>query len=198
MKNKKRMASLLLAGCMALSAVPAAFAADAEQTTVVSDEEQKPTSGTCGEHLTWSLSEDGTLTISGTGEMENYDNSESFPKWDRDLVQNIVIESGVTSIGDNAFGACDNLKTVTFPDSLEEIGESAFFGCSMLQSVEIPQSVTQIGAEAFGHCGHLKRAILPEGITAIKEAMFSNCGCLEEVYIPKSVQAIEDYGFYGQ
>ena len=56
MKNKKRMASLLLAGCMAFSAVPVAFAADAEQAAVASDEEQKPTSGTCGEHVTWSLS----------------------------------------------------------------------------------------------------------------------------------------------
>ena len=175
MKNKKRMASLLLAGCMAFSAVPVAFAADVEQATVASDEEQRPTSGTCGEHVTWSLSEDGTLTISGTGEMENYDDSSSFPKWDRDLVQNIVIEPGVTSIGDNAFCGIDNLKSIDIPEGVTRIGEEAFWACDNLETVTLPDSLEEIGESAFANCGKLQKIALPKNVKTLGETVFWRC-----------------------
>ena len=172
MKNKKRMASLLLAGCMAISAMPIAFAADVEQPAVVSDEEQKPTSGTCGEQVTWSLSEDGTLTISGTGEMENYDGINNFPEWDRDLVQNIVIESGVTSIGDGAFSYSNRLKSIAIPEGVTRIGKNAFWDCENLETVTLPDSLEEIGESAFANCGKLQKIALPKHVKTLGDTVF--------------------------
>lgn len=131
--------------------------------------------GTCGEHVTWSLSEDGTLTISGTGEMEDYDGSESFPKWDRDLIQNIVIESGVTSIGDNAFCGVDHLKSIDIPEGVTRIGEEAFWACDNLETVTLPDSLEEIGESAFANCGKLQKIALPKNVKTLGDTVFWRC-----------------------
>ncbi len=106
------------------------------------------TSGTTGD-CTWSL--DGTvLTISGTGEMENFYYNESSP-WGKSVTK-VVISDGVTSIGDDAFRGCDSLAAVTIPNSVTSIGEGAFFRCSNLRSITIPDSITNIGKYAFQNC----------------------------------------------
>ena len=106
-------------------------------------------SGSCGDNLTWTLDDNGTLTISGTGSMTNYNRSGSYP-WDtKNSVKKVIINSGVTSIGDNAFYACTALTSVTIPNSVTSIGEGAFIGCSGLTSITIPNSVTSIGEHAF-------------------------------------------------
>ena len=110
--------------------------------------------------VTWTLSGDGTLTISGTGEMGNYsgfyENDEYFctaPWFDQhDKVKNIVIENGVTSIGDFAFYGCSSTISVTIPNSVTSIGHYAFIGCTNLTSITIPNSVTSIGNLAFYGC----------------------------------------------
>ncbi len=110
---------------------------------------------TCGENLTWTL-EDGTLTISGTGDMENYGQSHYVP-WDfyRVTITSVVIEDGVTSIGGYAFYQCTNLTSVTIPDGVTSIDLYAFGYCSNLTNITLPESITDIGSWVFSGCTSL-------------------------------------------
>ena len=110
---KKRILVMLLAAMLMVSLLPvSALAADA-------------TSGTCGEKVTWSFDEgSGTLTISGTGEMEDYMGVSS-PPWDDLKVKNLKINSGITSIGHGAFERCE-IKSVVIPEGVTVINNVAF------------------------------------------------------------------------
>lgn len=99
-------------------------------------------SGTCGDNLTWTLDDNGTLTISGTGEMTNYNTTSSsgntgYAPWtgNRSSINNVIIRDGVTSIGNNAFLYCSNLKSISIPVSLKNVNRMAFRGCSSLSDV---------------------------------------------------------------
>ena len=107
-------------------------------------------SGTCGPNLTWHLTDNGVLTISGKGEMYDYsdDNRDRAP-WDNYNIKRIIIGDGVTTIGRYAFAGCIFLTSVTISNSVTTIGEYAFRDCSVLTSVTIPNSVTTIGDNAF-------------------------------------------------
>ena len=113
-------------------------------------------SGVCGENLTWILDDKGTLTISGKGAMENFNggrsrSKETSPPWydSRTYVKKIIVNDGVTTIGNYAFSDCNNLTDVRLSNSLAKIGESAFYYCWHLTGVNIPESVKTIGACAF-------------------------------------------------
>ncbi len=110
-------------------------------------------SGTCGENLTWTLSDDGTLTISGTGEMENYLNEYKQP-WHSDiaLIKNIIINPGVTSIGNCAFCTCSKFNAISIPEGVKKIGSYSFSSCSSLVEITIPSSVESLGNHAFAGC----------------------------------------------
>ena len=130
-------------------------------------------SGTCGDNVTWKLTSDGTLTISGTGDMADFE-------WDgtpwysvRSQVKSVVIKDGVTSIGDCAFGGCISLTSVSIPDGVISIGFAAFESCSLLTGVTIPNSVTGIGDYAFGYCSSLISVTIPGSVTSIGEAAFA-------------------------
>ena len=102
--------------------------------------------------VSWTLNTDGVLTISGTGEMENYAYNGAVPWYDynQDITE-AVIEDGVTSIGVYAFYSCTNLTSVTIPDSVTSIGEYAFVGCNALKAVivERAETLTALGSNAF-------------------------------------------------
>ena len=102
--------------------------------------------------ITWSLSNDGILTISGT-DMPNY-SSYSYVPWysKRATIKNVIIENGVTNIGNYAFYNCSNLTSVTIPESVTSIGNYAFYSCSSLTAISIPNSATSIGSLAFAWC----------------------------------------------
>ena len=108
----------------------------------------------------------------------------------RDLIKEIVIPKGVTSIGVTAFFECENLENVTLPSTLESIGEGAFQQCTNLTSVIIPDSVTSIGRRAFWRCSSLTSVIIPDSVTSIGTGMFGNCTSLTSVTIPDSVTSI--------
>ena len=196
---KKRFLSILLTALL-LCAVPLVLVDTAWAASVVD-------SGSCGDKLTWSLSDDGTLTISGKGAMDNY----KFDGYDylansyytdapwytyHYYIKSVVIENGVTSIGDRAFYGCANLTSVTIPSSVASIGSSAFYRCYELTSVTIPSRVTSIGSNAFEECEYLTSVTIPYGVAEIGERTFYNCKALTSVTIPGSVTSIGEYAFY--
>ena len=154
--------------------------------------------GTCGDGLTWVLTEDGTLTISGSGEMKNYSDSSVAPWYsNRTKILSAVVEPGIESVGNYAFYACLKLTSVSLPGGVKSIGESAFQDCAKLTAVEIPGSVTSIGFQAFDGCSSLTAVTIPEGVTSIAGWTFSACSNLTSVTIPKGVTSIGSYAFYG-
>jgi hypothetical protein len=146
--------------------------------------------------VTATLTDDGVLTISGTGNMNDYSSYSSTPWYSvRMNITSIIIESGVTSIGDWAFFYCISLKTVTIPNGVTSIGEYAFCGCESLTSIDIPDSVIFIGDVAFADSG-LTSFDIPSGMKTISNGVFSGSALLS-IVIPDSVTYIESGAFYG-
>ena len=108
---------------------------------------------------------------------------------------NYIIPNSVTSIGDEAFGWCKSLQSVTIPNSVKSIGDEAFSGCKSLQSVTIPNSVTSIGDHAFSSCESLQSVTIPNSVTKIGDRAFCSCKSLQSVTIPNSVTNIKDGAF---
>ena len=152
-------------------------------------------SGTCGDNLTWTLN-GGTLTISGTGAMKNYSSSTAPWYSSRSSIKTVIIEDGVTSIGNYAFYECSGLTAITIPNSVTSIGERAFYRCSSLTSITIPNSVTSIGEETFSGCSKLTFITIPNSVTSIGEETFSGCSKLTSITIPNSVTSIGEKAFY--
>ena len=151
-------------------------------------------SGACGENLTWTL-ENGTLTISGTGEMTNYDwNGTPWYSY-RESITSVFIADGVTSIGSFAFYNCSSMTSVTIPNSVTSIGERAFYWCISLTSVIIPNSVTRIGDAAFSNCNNLTSITIPDGVTDLRRDTFRKCNKLTSVTIGNSVTSIGGWAF---
>ena len=149
-------------------------------------------SGTCGDNITWKFQNYGTLTIEGTGRMtsspwiDNYGSE----------IKTVIIDEGITSIGDYAFYDCSSLTTVSLPESVTSIGEGVFLYCSNLTAITIPEGVTSIGDEAFAGCSSLTATTIPEGVTSIGEYAFCDCSSLTAITIPEGVTSIGDYAFY--
>ncbi len=105
-------------------------------------------SGECGAdgaNVTWTLDDAETLTISGEGDMDDYDLFSS-PWYDNiSTIKKVIIDQGVTSIGNEAFRDCESLTSITIPNSVTSIGDDAFYYCTSLTSIRIPDSVTNIG-----------------------------------------------------
>ena len=150
-------------------------------------------SGSCGMRLTW-VFEDGTLTISGSGDMYGYSLS---GEWggNSSQITKVVVESGVTSIGANAFKGLKSLETVEIASTVQSIGQYAFSNCSKLQSVNIPNGITEIQKSTFLNCSSLVNVSIPNTVTVIRESAFSGCSGLTEVDIPDSVTTIEQDAF---
>lgn len=159
------------------------------------------TSGNCGpsnneSSVTWELDIDsGTLTIKGTGKMGDYDD-DSQP-WDSVIgkIQSVVIENGVTSIGNWAFCECGKLTSVIIPESVTSIGSSAFIRCIRLNSVSIPDHISSISDFAFADCSNLESVTISANVTSIEECAFYGCSSLTSVTIPESVTSIGENAF---
>ena len=187
----KRMISLLLslvllAGMTAV--VPTVGAAETQS-------EQTGASGTTGS-CTWSLS--GTvLTISGNGRMKDYNVSYGTkPPWGTNITQ-VIVNYGVTYIGEDAFYGCENLTEVHLADgTLTEIGESAFAMCKNLEEIVIPDSVETIQSYVFGYCFALKEVTLSKNLSFLGFDAFLRCHALEHIELPDSITSLAGEVFY--
>ena len=172
-----------------------------EDIALFADDGDMIASGECGkngDNLTWVLTEDGTLTISGSGEMENYTDSSVTPWYsNRTKILSAVVEPGVESVGNYAFYSCLKLASVSLPGGVKSIGESAFQDCAKLTAVEIPEGVTSIGSSAFDGCSSLTSVTIPNSVTSIGSDAFSGCSGLTSVTIPESVTSIGGSAFSG-
>ena len=169
---KKKFLSIVLALSVFCAFVPLVASAE--------------TSGTCGKNLTWILDDYGTLTISGTGNMENWNLSsgekKESPFKNNKEIKYVVIEDGVTDIGYCAFGDCSNLKDITIADSVTNIGKLAFKNCSSLENIIIPNSVEVINSYTFYNCNNITRVTIPTGVTTIDRKAFCECTNLTDIY----------------
>lgn len=166
----------------------------------------------------WSL-DGGVLTISGSGPMADYAAATDAPWYEsRGEITSIVIESGVTSVGNNSFTWCEAVTSLTLPQGLTAIGKNAFWGCGALQTLELPDSLERIGTCAFfrsgltaitipqqvteleqglfGQCGNLKTVTLHDAITVIRKDVFSRCYALEQLTLPAGLESVGEHAFF--
>ena len=182
-----------------------------------------PTSGQCGDTATWSFDEaTGLLTISGTGKVKDFtfhiNNRQPYWYPLADQITAVVVEEGITSlgndafsglyrlaevslpetltaIGNNTFSHCSSLTEVRFPDALTSIGNSTFFSCESLETFVIPETITQIPESTFNYCVNLKSVTLHDAVTAIGYRAFACCRSLTDVQLPESLTAIGGEAF---
>jgi len=146
MKNK--FLALILTAAVICGAILPSLTLTARAAEVVD-------SGDCGTNVTWALDSTGTLTISGSGEMHDYERYENPWYSHRNQIKKIFIENGVANIGASVFSGCNVLTNITIPQSVTSIGNDAFSSCTGLTSILIPDSVTSIGVAAFSGCTSL-------------------------------------------
>ena len=161
---------------------------------------------------TWSL-ENGVLTISGSGPMENAW-PDGFPWTEKkDEIREVKVENGVLTVADNAFSDFTALEKVTLADTVGVIGDSAFYrcenltemaiptntleikngafnGCTALASVTFPSRLRLIGENAFSGCTYLKEAVLPDTLLSLGDNTFQNCTALSLISVPSLETAI--------
>ena len=166
---KRRTAALALALTLALSLLcPAALAAG---------------SGPLGESVTGTLDEEGTLTVSGSGPMANYEDcrEDSWYYRDRQGIKTLEIGDGVTSVGDYVFWNLNNLTSVRLGRDVTSIGTGAFLHCNRLKDLILPEGVVSIGDRAFQDCNFLDWIYIPAGLRSLGEDVFSGCNFLDEI-----------------
>lgn len=128
----------------------------------------------CGTNAYWKV-ENGTLTISGSGAIDNYDSAAECPWSDqRASITKIVVEDGVTSIGNFAFYGMTNLTETSLADSITSIGAYAFKNDSSLENVTLPSELTQIQDSAFYGCAKISSIVIPAKVTKIGDYVFSS------------------------
>lgn len=136
-------------------------------------------SGNCGANLTFTLTDDGVLAISGTGRMEDFTNDSVVPWYsERAKITSVVFSDGVSTIGSHAFYGCSGLKAFTIPDGVSSISEFTFGHCTGLTSFSIPEGVTSIGNGAFYGCSGLTSVSIPTSVTSIGGDVFTDCSSL--------------------
>lgn len=180
-------------------------------------------SGTCGENLTWKI-ENGVLTISGTGEMYDYypeNGDDRHGPWNDylEVFTSIVVEEGVTAIGEYGFAKCSNVTSASLPSTLTNIEWCAFEDCKNLTTLEIPSSVTHIGAYAFDGCeklvekenniryvgnwavGTIDKSLatytLRENTTGLIDRLFFECTELNSIDLPDNLKYLGNESFRG-
>jgi len=151
--------------------------------------------GQCGEGVTWELDLEGTLTISGSGAMENYESGE-IPWYEyKESIKKVIVGQDITHIADYAFYDCQELNEVELSESIVEIGRYAFTNCVSLEQIKIPSGVSVINEYTFHNCVSLKRVELNGTLTRIGTFGFESCSSLREMSISAESLVIEFSAF---
>lgn len=154
-------------------------------------------SGKCGDNIRWvceGSKENGyTLTLSGSGEMYNYDWNAPWGKISD--IERVVVGNGITSIGNDAFKYQTGIYSVSLPQGLHIIGNRAFENCWSLQSITIPQSCTKIGDSAFFKCKNLRSISFPSRLTSLEKSAFEGCTSLTDVVVPGNIKYVKKSAF---
>lgn len=197
-KYLPRLMAVLLAAVLSLSGAVPAFADETEEASSVSEEAPeagtaetpKVTGGSCGANLSWSFSA-GTLTVSGSGKMDNFRDDNLAPWYGiRDDIVRVSFPEGMTSIGNLAFYQCGNISSVTVPSSVTEIGNSAFAFCGGIEMLRLGSGVTRIGRAAFSDCYAITSVSLPNGLKSIDTKAFHRCETITTITVPSSVTSM--------
>lgn len=175
-RNISRLMTVLLLMMLLFTSFPTAFA--------------EGESGSLGSNLQWSLS-DGTLTITGSGDMADIPEMERAPWHElRDEIYRVILPEGLTSIGNLAFYECERLQSVVIPDSVTRIGNFAFAYCKKLEMLNLGGGVISIGEAAFTDCHRLTSLQLPGTLRSIGKKAFYRCETITTVTVPASVTSM--------
>jgi len=161
-------------------------------------EEPEASENACGASLTWTLDENGLLTISGTGVMYDYHWLNNPMPWDKTAVKAVVMEEGITAIGDNAFFQCAALKSVSIPSTVTTIGIGAFYSCDVLSQVSLSESLQVIEGEAFCSCPALTEITLPSTVTELGAMAFAFSGLTRITVLTACEPTLGERVFAGQ
>lgn len=156
--------------------------------------------GTCGDNLNWEYNdENGALTITGSGAMNNYNPYPPMAPWSsyKEGIRTISLPNGLTTIGTNSFSGCKLVTEVEIPNTVTSIGGNAFSGCIRITSLTIPDSVISIGGYAFQTCSNLYSLTLGSSVTTIIDSAFSNCYSLVEIFNRSSLTLEKGSSSYG-
>ena len=150
-------------------------------------------SDSCGPDLTWTLDDDGTLTISGTGAMDVWEHFKTPWNLYRNNIKKVVLNGAVTNIAAYAFSNCSQLVSIEIPASVEVIGKYAFLGCRRLESVTLAEGLKTIENNAFSSCSSLAAIHLPASLETIGSNVFNGCTALPAFSVhPSSVNFSTD------
>ena len=205
MKKHLRLLAWLLSLTMLCELLPfAAFAqsdvgevAAATLATLLEETNSTESTGKCGDNLTYTLSADGVLTISGTGAMYDYNATPPYniSPWFQNLnIARVILNDGVSSIGTSAFRGCYKITSVSLPNSLTSIGYDAFDGCSDITNITLPQNLSKIGGYAFASVNFTSIEI-PDSVTSIEQYTFANCKKLEQITLSSNTLSIGEGAF---
>lgn len=154
--------------------------------------------GTCGDNLNWKITDQGVLTISGSGPMTEYASANDAPWFSYNsgtyAIKEVLIWEGPTTIAPCAFHWCKSLTTVRLPSTLEVIGHRAFYECTALEYVSLPDTLLDVGECAFYGCTSMTDLHIPGSLQIIQPRAFSKCSGLETLTIGEGVQTISYYG----
>ena len=110
---------------------------------------------------------------------------------------NYTVLASTEKIGENAFSDCDELTSITIPDTVKTLGENSFYDCDKLSSVSLGSSLKKIGRYAFGYCDELESIVFPEKLTTVEEDAFAYCNKLEELTVNGDITSLDSWAFYG-
>lgn len=187
------------------------FKGEANQSSTIITPPVKPSGEPIPDtNLTWRLDDDGTLTISGKGDMKNWVEEKNPAPWygQRTTIKKVIIEDGVTFIGGYAFEGCESLTNVTLPENITTFGEAVFVGCTSLKKIDQPSKVISCdnsfvyekapeGIRINSFIGTTPTVSIPRSVTSIGASAFEFCESLINITIPPNITKIWGNIFYG-
>ncbi len=180
----KKIAGILIAAAVLFQLIH--FPAAASTKTV---------SGMCGAAAAFTIDENGTLSITGTGKIDKFFFDDKGIEYKS--IKKIIISEGITELGKNCFCYLENVTLVQCPASLQIIGEDAMRWMESLTEIQLPSELSQIGEGAFYHCHKITELQIPETVSQIGPDAFAYCKNLQRIHLPRGLKKIEDGLFQG-